>query len=439
MVAIYEQTSEKKNNFKSTDHLTITISIPHEFVNNLYTHALQIHQADSKTYGFDKGTVPVHYLKKNFYHSFTEHNTAILLTHYAHDIALTEIQKKNGLAFITPWIDSCLINPENSENFFTVSADINPFVQKIVWKGLKLKLPARKKYKDLDRQAETLIQQEKNKKSELDGKTVCKGDWIQIKLSIIKSRENKETLLKNHEQVLWIKISGEEIDKMVTEIFLNKSLNEEVITDSIFFNEYFSNSTIIRHYFLVKIIEIVPYNYFCFNVFQTYFNIKTNRDLLHRLIEILSFRNDITLRRETITIVLRALMQQHRYLLPIRTLSEHTKTVHKKIINNPDYLVYQSQRDFTDKIKQFACKQVGELCIADALATQENIEVQKNDVLFYMHILQRPRLRDFIYFDLPESKNGEQEALVPHAKIVEMIRREKALEILFKYFSRFIL
>ena len=60
------------------------------------------------------------------------------------------------------------------------------------------------------------------------------------------------------------------------------------------FQDFFSNQLASLYTFRVDIIDTVPYAHFCFDQFKNHFKIKTNKDMHRKMIEVFSYRNDIS-------------------------------------------------------------------------------------------------------------------------------------------------
>ena len=54
------------------------------------------------------------------------------------------------------------------------------------------------------------------------------------------------------------------------------------------------------------------------------------------------------------------------------------KNVLDKIKYNPDYHVYRMQKDFQDRVRQLAEKQIRETIFLDQLAYEENLDIIKS-------------------------------------------------------------
>lgn len=438
MQVVYSCTlaGKKKVDLKSipAEEIKISVSVAQDIVKNLYEHALRSTKLHTKTNGFDAGSTSLHYLKKNYNTSIIEHITEVLLIYYVYERALMKLSCAKASLVTEPRISQIFISPDSQNNTFDFIADPLSFEQKINWKSSKLKFPVRKKYKDLDKQAELIITTEKNLKTAYAHNfIVAKGDWVKFSLKIVDDKNHAHELIKDHEQFLWIKVSGEEVDQESCNLFFGKKKDEEFITSSSFLNKYIAPSSVILYDFKIKIIEIVPCSYFCFESFQNYLNLKSSKEIPNKIIEILSFRNDVSLKREVSQIILENLSRNHTINLSKNIIDEQKKIILDRVINNPDYLVYQAQRDFVKKIAQLAEKQLFESMIIDYIAQQETINPTAEDIKSYVNIMQRPRFRDFIYFDLPESKYCEREQPVLDVNLFIAVRREKMLNYMINY------
>ncbi len=414
------------------NHTQITVDIPTHFVVDLYEHAIKIKQEIIKTHGFERGKAPLLYVQKNYQTAILDHVTEVLFIHYAYDNAVKKLYEQKGTIVADPLLTNVILQQDKNDNSFAFSSECIIIENKAPWKQLRMKFPLRKRYKDLDKQAETFALQERTGKVSKELHVIAYGDWVQFNL-ILMSNELKP-LLDGHQQLLWIRMSNEDVDRESSDLFLGKKKNESFVTNSIFLNKYIAPHGIIRYTFKINIVDVVPHAHFCIDTFQQYFSLKSNKDICNKLIEVFSFRNDVTLRREMMQVALNALAKNYHCSLPARLVDEQRKNILARIVYNPDYLVYQAQKDFLEKISLLAERQVLETILADHLAKIEHIEPKYEDILLYMGIIQRPRLRDFIYFDLPMlHKNRSQECPIPHTSILVAARREKALNHVLSY------
>jgi FKBP-type peptidyl-prolyl cis-trans isomerase (trigger factor) len=148
---------------------------------------------------------------------------------------------------------------------------------------------------------------------------------------------------------------------------------------------------------------------------------------------VFSFRNDITQRRETIEATFQALIQKYPFAIPRDIIKEQEQEVLRAVSQTPDYRVYKSQRDFSEKVRMLATKQLKECIIVDEIASQEGITLTTYDVQCYFNFLKRPRMKKFIYFDLPKSQLNGQETPLPASIIHQACLREKTLNHIIRH------
>jgi FKBP-type peptidyl-prolyl cis-trans isomerase (trigger factor) len=146
-----------------------------------------------------------------------------------------------------------------------------------------------------------------------------------------------------------------------------------------------------------------------------------------KLIEIFSSRNDLSLRRSIVEEALKLLVNKHRFDLPNHLILRQQKNILDAIQANPDYHVYRIQPDFNDKVRMLAEKQAKERVLLDQLAYDEGIEINDLDVKGYLNLINRPRTKEFIYFDPPETKIRGQETPIPSEELKHACLREKTL------------
>ena len=64
--------------------------------------------------------------------------------------------------------------------------------------------------------------------------------------------------------------------------------------------DYFTDSMNTYYNFAVTVEDIVPNAYFCLDQFKQHFRLKSNKEMYQKLIEVFSYRNDLSQRRTTV-------------------------------------------------------------------------------------------------------------------------------------------
>ena len=88
------------------------------------------------------------------------------------------------------------------------------------------KAPKRKKYKDLDRQVDSFIKEEKeNFDNHVGSSDIQVGDWVSFDVVLVDEKECP--LFTEHTQNLWVKVGDEEADSTLRELFVGKKVGEK--------------------------------------------------------------------------------------------------------------------------------------------------------------------------------------------------------------------
>jgi FKBP-type peptidyl-prolyl cis-trans isomerase (trigger factor) len=402
-----------------------SVRIHSSLIDRLYKEASLSQQFHAQTAGFHKGEVPFEYVTEYFKSNITSHLKELVFKYFVVGFLYQEIRNHKLIVAGEPRLIEIDLQP-SKDGVFTFELSLFPTFQVQEWKYLPFKAPKRKNYKDLDRQVETFIEEEKKFLEISQAETLDVGDWVHFDITFLE-RKTSMPLLGNHTAKFWLKLGDEEADTIYHEMFLGKKAGDSFISTSRALQNYFNDHIDANYSFSVKIIEILKNNYFCLEHFKRHFKLKTNKELYQKLIEVFSYRNDLSLRRSMAEESLKLLLSKHRFVIPNYLVLRQQKNIIDKIKTNPDFHVYRMQKDFQERVKQLAEKQVRELVFLDQLAYYEDIEVAEGDLKGYLNFTNRQRMKDFLYFDTPTTKIGGQELPMVCEELNRFYLREKAL------------
>lgn len=400
------------------------VTVPAVIVNAIYHEASLSQTGYAQAFGFHKGQVPVQYIAQNFKANLIEHLKEFLFKYFILDFMYEQIRERKLLVVGEPRLVAMHVEPE-SDARFQFELSICPEVTIQEWKYLPFKSPKRKNYKDLDRQVESFIEEEKGFLKDAQLTTLGVGDWVSFDVYLVDKQDN--SLLGSHKTSLWLRLGDEEADSTFHEIFLDKSLGDSFITASKSLQDYFSDQIDTNYTFAVHITDVLKNSFFCLEQFKRHFKLKTNKELYQRLIEVFSYRNDISLRRSIAEESLKLLLSKHRFIIPNYLVLRQQKVILDKVKHNPDYHVYRTQKDFQERIRQLAEKQVRETIFLDQLAYHEDLEAENADIKGYLNLTNRQRMKDFLYFDAPNTKVGGQEIPLLSQELKRIYLREKSI------------
>jgi FKBP-type peptidyl-prolyl cis-trans isomerase (trigger factor) len=410
-----------------------TIAIPEKYVEKLYAQASHAQQSGIHTHGFSKGTTPLDYIEKNFQPHLLEHIKEFLFKYFVINWLYQELSSRKILIAGDPRLTDISVHP-NQNAQYSFSLTLSKTISLQGWKRLPFKAPKRKNYKDLDKQVKSFLRDELKSSKDYLSNEISVNDWICFSVCILDLKEN--SLFNDYNETLWVKIGAEEVDLPLQKMFLGKKVGESFITDNSFLQEYFSSHIDTHYSFKVTILDLTPHAFFSVQHFKKHFRVRNNQELHLKLIEVFSYRNDMSQRRSTAEETLKLLLSRHTIEVPNHLVLRQQKTILDDIHHNPDYQVYKMQSDFQDKVRLLATKQVKEIILMHQLACYENISVTNEDIKGYLNLTKRPRTKEFIYFEPPNTKFLGQEAPLSAALISQCCLREKTLNHAIYYLTK---
>jgi FKBP-type peptidyl-prolyl cis-trans isomerase (trigger factor) len=400
------------------------VIIPAQFVSTIYQEASLAQRDAAQTYGFHQQTVPIDYITSNYQANLIEHLKEFMLKFFVIGFLYHEIRHKKLTLADDPKLVNIELGPKQEARYhfeLNIFSEINI----INWKYLPFKAPGRKRYKDLDRQAHIFFNEEQTFATKYTSESIAVGDWVLFSLSL--ANKNNIPLLANYKEKFWLKIGDEEVDSPLREIFSEKHIGDTFFTTSKSLQEYFSDQLDSNYNFCIEILDIQHQAYFCFNQFKRHFRLKTNKELHQKLIEVFSYRNDLSQRRSMAEDALSIMLNKHPFSPPENLIEQQQKMILEIMYKNPDYNVYRTQKDFKYNVRKLAEKQIKENIFIDQLAYHENLHLDNNDVKNYLNFTKRPRMKEFIYFPLPPTRIGGQEMPIISQELKQACLREKAL------------
>ena len=401
-----------------------TITIPQWCVSTMYKVASSAQKKQSSAHGFYRGNVPIEYIEQHFTSILHDHLKELLFNYFVIHFLYEQLQeRKIPIAGEPRLIDIKLEHDKDARFIFELT--VFPDLDLNEWKYFLFKAPKRKKYKDLDRQVETFCKEEKELAKKYADAGIDIGDWVCLELALVD--ENSEHYFKDHTIPLWLKIGDEEADRILLSCFKGKKVGDTFISTSKGLQDYFSTQLEMLYPFKVTISDMVSNHTFDFELLKKHFKIKTNKDMNKKLIEVFSYRNNLSQRRAMAEDALQLMLMKHKFDVPNHLVLRQEKIVLDAVQNNPDYYVYRMQKDFKYYIKRLAEKQSKEMILLDHIAFNDNVVVTRDDVKSYLNLSNRPRMKEFIYFDMPASKVNGREMPLSEFMLKQVCLREKTI------------
>jgi FKBP-type peptidyl-prolyl cis-trans isomerase (trigger factor) len=407
-----------------SDISLVTVTVPTHMVDALYDETARILQNKVSAPGFSKEAIPVAYVQENFEKTIKEHLKEFLFKYTVTNTLFKNIRINKVPITGEPRLVNIDLAP-HKDALFSFECTVLPKIDIKEWKYLPFKSPRRKNYKDLDRQVISFITQEQDKVKEFNHTGVAINDWVLLTITL--TNGESKPLSDYQAEQFWFKINDEEVDNPLKSLLLNKEVGTIIDIANKGLQEYFCDQLDVQYHYRIEITDILPHADSLLEPFKRHFRIKNNKEMNKKLIEVFSYRNDISQRRAIVEETLQLLIHKNPFTLPNHTILREQERVLEAVKNNPDYNVYRMQKDFQHKIRQLAEKNVQEKLFIDQLAYHENILVADHDVKNYLSLTLRPRTKEFIYFKQDEPVIEGQEVPIPAEELNQTCLREKTI------------
>ncbi|MBN1549469.1 hypothetical protein JW872_02295 [Candidatus Babeliales bacterium] len=411
---------------------TVNITVPAPFIERLYAETSRAQKHYTQAHGFAHGKAPTSYIAKTF-HSPITHQVQEFMLNYMVRTHLIEAMRSEKIIYTgDPKLTNVELEPGKDAQF-TFECTIPEELALKGWKFYPFKAPKRKNYRDLDRQVQLFIKNEDDVILR-DDEPISIRDWVCFDIAV--TDHTQCSLFDAYHQTMWLKIGNEEIDKPFQKLFCGKQNGDTFYTSAECFQEYFSSQLDTHYTFGITILDVVHDIKFSLNDFKTYFRLRTHKEIHKKLIEVFSYRNDVSQRREMTEEAFKVLFKHHKFEVPQHILLRQQQELLEIMHRTPDYQVYRTQKGFEETIKKLSEKQMKEMILIDQLALKESITINRNDVRQYLNLLKRARTREFLHFGVPVTRINGMQTPLSESALGNFCLREKTVNHVIFHLTR---
>ncbi len=405
--------------------LKATIRVGSSLVNNIYTKTVKLYQKETLLTGFKKQKTPNEYLEENYKKAIENSLKNFLFKHVVLDFLMEQIRIKKISSANYPRLTQITMTPKKEISFFFELSLAEPLELK-EWKYFVFRAPKRKRYKDLDKQVDLFLKKEISffKKKLTD--TIQEDDWVYFEAMLLNGKEkNQEDQIKS---IFWIKIDNKYITKPFQSCLIEKKIGDSFITNTLPIKNDFSEELEYNKYpFLIKIKAITKGQHFSLESFKSNFKLKSKAEVHKKLIEIFSYRNDISQRKAIIEELFHLLLSKHRFEIPKHFIIRRQEDILYSLKHHPDYQVYKLQKDFYKQIETLSENQLKEEILVDQIAYKENIKIDTKDLQNYLYLFNNHRLKEFVYFKPLLENIDDMDTPLQTGLLKQSVLREKTL------------
>ena len=408
----------------SSHLLEATINVSCGTMKTIYNQATGIYAKHAQPQGLKNITLPISFVEKEHQGEISHNVKKFVLKHIVLDYLVTQIIQKKIPISNNPRLTKMILNKDGS-SMYHFDLSVSAAIPLKDWKLFNFKPPKRKRYKDLDKQVNLFIKNEHDSYKKKNKSVIENNDWIRFEASLLDS--NKKLILPFHKTRFWLKINTNYIKDPFQAIFIGKKEGETFTTTTIPFNENLQDLLTENSNFLIKIKSITKGSFFSTESFKAIFKIKNKTDLHNKLIEVFSYRNDISQRKAIIEELFHLFFSKHRFEIAKHLTIRKQESILEMLKKLPDYQVYKSQKDFYETIALLAEKLLKEEILIDQIAHKESIKATSKDIKLYLSLFNNSRLKEFVYFKPSFEPIEEIDGTIPESFLKQTVQREKTL------------
>ena len=347
-----------------------------------------------------------------------------LFSHFVLNFLKQESCKEKIIVANTPRLTSMTIN-DNFQAQYVFEISVATPIKLMEWKHFAFKIPRRKNYKDLDRQVATFMKNESTLYKKRDRTSIEENDWVCFTAQLIDA--NNQPLLEAYESTLWTKVSTDIIAHPFSVAFLGKKVGESFVSDRLELEKTFGNGQYSRYTFLITINSIVKGSHLSIEAIKANFKLKSKADVHKKLIEVFSYRNDLSQRKAIIEELFHLFFSKHRFEVPKHIVLRKQEDIILSLMRQPDYHVYKSDKNFAYQVETLAERQLKEEIIIDQIAYDENIVIDEKETHYYLNLFNHSRLREFVHFKPLHEEMENPENPINPSILHQAALREKTL------------
>lgn len=413
-----------ETNMISSHLLQANVHVSPQTVQSVLSKAVSLYAKYAQKNGLKNYSIPNDIIARENQDEIRGNVKKFVLKHVVIDFLLNEISNKKFSIANHPRLTKMDFLEDGSiEYLFDISiANELPLKE---WKLFSFRAPKRKRYKDIDKQVEIFLKRECEKYKKLNDDTVENSDWVNFETVVVDCDQNP--ILSFHKNNYWMKINTTQIEKPFQMNFVGKQKGESFFANTMPINEEFHDSVTENCGFLVTINSVAKGSHLSVEALKTIFRLKNKQDIHRKLIEVFSYRNDISQRRSIVEEVFHLFFSKHRFEVPKHLTIRKQESLLEMLKKQPDYQVYKSQKDFYEKVAVLAEKLLKEEILIDQIAYKEGIRVAQKDIKYYLTLFNNNRLREFVYFKPTFEPIEESDRPLPESFLRQAVMREKTL------------
>lgn len=373
--------------------------------------------------GISCSSLPITYTQHYFAQEIETETQQFLYEHFIEGNIQTFLQENKITTINWPRVKS-VDGDAQSGYTVTVALSLAPHLQLHDWHAQTFTAPKRKNYTDLDIQVESFITTLNKEESAVQETAVEVGDWVRFSAQF--RSPLVQTPVHSHAQY-WLRITNPILTTPAMQQFLSAKVGSSFTLPASALSPRQESTSATDYYFDIVVEHIVKTQSLSVKQVKECLRVTDHQTLHDKLIEIFSYRNDISLRKAIIEELFYSLFNAFRFEIAPHAITRRKELLLFLMHQTPDNSVYLKQKHFASHITLLAETKLKEEAIVDAIAQLENITVTPDDITHYLSLASNERLKEFLYFaPLTEDVISSDQPCGEYV-LHQTVRREKTL------------
>ncbi len=409
---------------KKSSHLWyLTVEIPGAMTAHIKDHITRLYRQYTLMPGISCNSLPITYTQHYFAQEIEKESRQFLYEHFIEGSIQSFLQDNKITTVNWPRIKDVGGSAQNGYTI-TIALSLAPQLQLHNWQTQTFVAPKRKNYTDLDIQVESFIATLEAESSSTRTATVELGDWVRFSAQF--RSPLVQTPVHSHTQY-WLRITNPILTSPAMQQFLTAKVGSSFTIPASALSIHQENPFSTDYYFDVTVEHIVKTQKLSVQQVQDCLHVSDHQMLHNKLIEIFSYRNDVSLRKAIIEELFYALFNAFRFEIAPHAITRRKELLLFLMHQTPDNSVYTKQKHFATHITLLAETKLKEEALIDAIAQLENITVTPEDITHYLSLASNERLKEFLYFSpLTEDAISSDQPCGEYI-LNQTVRREKTL------------
>jgi FKBP-type peptidyl-prolyl cis-trans isomerase (trigger factor) len=407
-----------------SSHLSkIVIEINSDIVNSVYKSTVPLF-CTNVLEGFEYEHVPQEFIEETYKNDIINKAHDYIFKHLIYDNLFYYLLNQK-ICFVNYPRFSHIDKSENGGLAFSFDLSLTDILELKEWRNFAFRTPKRKRYKDLDKQVKQFIDEETSLSKKQNMEQIEDGDWVCFSAKLV--TENHEATFPCFTNLFWVKVKTGAVPNTFSQLFCDKRVGNSFFTNEPIFDDSSQDYGDKWYNFLISIEFMIKGRHLSLDTLRATFKLKNKTEIHAKLIEVFSYRNDLSQRRMIIEEVFNLLLSKHRFEIPQHFVLRRQEDILLGLEEQPDYHVYKTQKDFLSCVGLLAEKQLKEEIIIDQISYKENITLDIKDLQNYLHFFNNKRIKEFIYFRPLIGKTDNFLTPVNASVIYQAALREKTL------------